>query len=59
MRDSILYICYSNPLMKFLELNGIRYELTGLSLTTQKQFYVYLRTEELNQLLVKWANNKK
>ena len=54
---SILYTCYSVPLMKFLtEQKGIRYELVALNPNTMKKFWIFIRDKQLNNALNEWAN---
>ena len=53
--DKLLYCCYSLPLMKFLNENGLKYELVALNKNTQCTMWVYVRNEKLNDLLNKWS----
>lgn len=50
-----LYVCYSLPLKKFLQEHGMRYEVGGRHMDTNKPFWVFIRTEELNKLLSEWS----
>jgi len=53
---SILYTCYSVPLMKFLTVNkGIRYELVACNPNTMKKFWIFVRDEKLNKALDEWS----
>lgn len=58
MSDKPLFICYSLHLMNFLHENGIRYEVEGRHKVTGKDFWVYVRNEQLNKLLDTWSLNK-
>ena len=55
-KDS-LYRCYSINLMKFLELNNIRYLLVAKDIKSNKVFYLFEKTNEFYQLLHEWENN--
>ena len=53
---SILYTCYSVPLMKFLtDQKGIRYELVACNPNTMKKFWIFIRDEKLNKALDEWS----
>lgn len=53
---SILYTCYSVPLMQFLTKNKrIRYELVACNPNTMKIFWIFIRNEELNKALDEWS----
>jgi hypothetical protein len=56
--NSKLYCCYSLNLRKFLESEGLRYELAALNPNSQKLFWVYMRTEQLDKLLDEWSAKK-
>lgn len=53
-----IFVCYSVPLMKFLDTNGLRYEITGTNQSTGKTFYGYVRDKKLNDLLDLWRLGK-
>jgi len=56
MEDIELFPCYSVPLMKFLTLKkNIRYKLVGLHPETKNTFWVFTRTENLNNALSEWG----
>lgn len=55
--NSKLFVCYSVPLMKFLNSNGFRYEVVGLNPRTKKTFWVYVRSKRLSGYLKKWEEN--
>lgn len=56
---SILYTCYSVPLMKFLtQTKGIRYELVACNPNTMKTFWIFVRDEKLNNALDEWMTGK-
>lgn len=56
--NSKLYCCYSLNLRKFLGSKGLRYELAALNPNSQKLFWVYMRTEQLDKLLDEWSAKK-
>jgi hypothetical protein len=50
-----LFPCYSKPLKDYLNKQGFIYKITGLSIETHKQFWVFIRTEQFNNALTKWG----
>ena len=54
-----LYCCYSLNLRNFLYSKGLRYKLAALNPNTQKLFWVYIKNEELNNLLNEWSSAEK
>lgn len=50
-----IYCCYSLNLRKFLELNGVKYELCALNPNSKNMFWVYIKNDKLNNLLTKWT----
>lgn len=57
-KENPLFICYSLPLMTFLSQQGIRYEVEGKHKLTDKDFWVYIRTDKLKKSLDTWSLNK-
>lgn len=55
MKENELYVCYSKKQYEYLKSVGIRYLITGLSVTTGKQFYVYFRDGVLDKALLSWT----
>lgn len=53
-----LYCCYSLPLRNYFRENGIRYKLAALNPNSKKLFWVYLKTEKLDELLNEWSASK-
>ena len=53
-----LYCCYSLPLRNFLYKNGMRYKLAALNPNSKRLFWVYVKDNQLDKLLDKWATNK-
>ena len=56
--DTNLYCCYSIKLRDYLYQHGLRYKLAALNPNSQKLFWVYIKTEELDKLLTEWSTNK-
>ena len=56
--DIKLFTCYSKNLVHFLKEKGIKYRITGFNVKTNKQFYVFIRTEKLNKVLDEWRISK-
>ena len=52
------FYCYSYPLKNFLIENGLRYITNSVNQNTQKKFWVFEGTEELNRLLDVWKVRK-
>ena len=50
-----LYCCYSLNLRNYLYENGLKYELAALNPNSQKLFWVYIKTEKLDELLTRWS----
>ena len=50
-----LYCCYSLNLRNYLYENGLKYELAALNPNSQKLFWVYIKTDKLDELLTKWS----
>ena len=57
--DVELYCCYSLPLRNYLRNNGVKYKLSALNPNSKKLFWVYVKTDKLDELLDKWSINKK
>lgn len=53
-----LYCCYSMNLRNYLCANGVRYKLCALNPNSNNRFWVYVKDENLNELLTKWTTNK-
>ena len=52
------FYCYSMNLKKFLMDNGLRYEWVDTNPKSNKLYYKFERTEELNNLLTQWSKGK-
>lgn len=53
------FYCYSYPLKEFMIKNGVSPILSSIHEKTQKKFWVFNSTEQLNKLLDQWRLNKK
>lgn len=53
------FYCYSYPLKEFMIKNGVNPILSSIHEKTQKKFWVFKGTEQLNKLLDQWRLNKK
>lgn len=53
------FYCYSYPLKEFMIKNGVSPILSSIHEKTQKKFWVFKSTEQLNKLLDQWRLNKK
>lgn len=58
MKNSKLFPCYSVPLRDFLTSKGIRYELVGIHPETHNMFWVYIKTEKLNNATYEWSHRE-
>ena len=56
--DVKLYCCYSLPLRNYLMKNGMKYNLAALNPNSKKLFWVYIKSEKLDELLNRWSTNK-
>lgn len=52
------YYCYSYPQKEFLKSNGLSYISAAINQTTNKRYWLFEGTEELNLLLQKWRDNR-
>ena len=59
MNNIELYCCYSLNLREFLNNNGLRYKLAALNTNSKSLFWVYVKTDKLDELLNEWSANKK
>lgn len=59
MKNSRLYCCYSVPLRDYLLQNGIRYEICAKNPNSDILMWVFIRTEQLNNLLKIWSQSTK
>ena len=59
MEDNIeLYTCYSLNLRNYLYNNGLKYKLAARNPNSNKLFWIYVKNEQLDSLLIKWHKNK-
>ena len=56
--DVKLSCCYSLPLRNYLMKNGMKYNLAALNPNSKKLFWVYIKSEKLDELLNRWSTNK-
>lgn len=48
------FYCYSYPLKEFLISNGFKFITASVNNNTQKKYWVFEGTTELNNMLDKW-----
>lgn len=53
------YYCYSHPQKDFLITNGTRYVIKGIHPDTQKRYWVFEKSDNLDKLLLEWQLRKK
>ena len=53
-----LYCCYSVDLRDFLYKHGVKYELCALNPNSKNMFWVYFRTDKLDEILDEWSSSK-
>lgn len=58
MRNERYYYCYSYPLKAFIMDHGIRYVLKATHNESQKRYWVFERTKNLDELLTEWQSRK-
>lgn len=51
-----IYCCYSVRLRDYLYEHGVKYEICALNPNSKNMFWAYVRNEQLDKLLTKWAN---
>ena len=56
--DVQLYTCYSLNLRNYLYDNGLKYKLAARNPNSNKLFWVYVKNEKLDELLVKWGTRQ-
>lgn len=59
MKQNPLYCCYSVPLRDYLTAQNIRFYVVGRSVSTDKTFWVYVKTDMLNLALTQWSYKNK
>ena len=52
------FFCYSEPLMKFLKLNNIRYITGAKHIETNKVFWLYEGNDKLNEFINIYKKDK-
>ena len=52
------FYCYSYPLKEFLLSNGQVSIVSGIHPRTKKKYWVFVGTEQLNNLLTEWKLRK-
>ena len=52
------FYCYSYPLKEFLLSNGQVSIVSGIHPRKNKKYWVFVRTEQLNNLLTEWKLRK-
>ena len=52
------YYCYSYPQKEFLKHAGLRYITAAINHTTNKRYWLFAESAELNKLLQTWRNNR-
>lgn len=53
-----LYRCYSPNLKTFLYNNNVHYDLVCKDIKTDKTCWVYIMSDKLSNLLIKWSEGK-
>ena len=53
------YYCYSHPQKDFLITNGLRYVIKGVHPNTQKRYWVFEKSDNLDKLLLEWQSRRK
>ena len=53
------FYCYSYPLKEFLRSSGLRFITAAVNMNTQKKYWVFEGTQELNRLLDVWRSKRK
>jgi len=53
-----LFYCYSGKLKQFLCNKGFRFLHKGLNDSTNKQFWVFIKDEKLNEARTQWSKRE-
>lgn len=52
------FYCYSYNLKEFLRSSGLRFVAASVNYNTQKKYWVFEGTEQLNELLDLWRSRR-
>ena len=52
------FYCYSYPLKEFLVKNGLHFITVAINQSTNKRYWMFEGTEQLNTLLQMWRCNR-
>lgn len=52
------YYCYSYPQKEFFKRHGLKYLTAAINESTNKRYWLFEGSVELNSLLLKWRTNK-
>jgi hypothetical protein len=58
MTNNQYYFCYSINLHREIKANKLSYITKGTNPSSNRDFWVYEKTDKLNQILTDWSNNK-
>lgn len=56
--DIDLYCCYSINLRNYLKNKGLKYKLCALNPNSKNLFWIYIKDDNLNNLLNEWSVTK-
>lgn len=56
--DNKYYYCYSYPQKKYLMDNGEYVIVKGINPNSQKRYWVFERSDKLNNLLTEWKTRR-
>ena len=53
------FYCYSYPLKEFFKSSGLQFVTASVNLKTNKRYWVFEGTDELNELLAVWRSRRR
>ena len=59
MKNTDFFYCYSINLLRFLRTKGLNNVLKGLNANTNRNFWVFARTNDFEIALSEFTNNKR
>ncbi|MEG2289613.1 MAG: hypothetical protein RSC24_06560 [Clostridium sp.] len=56
--DDLLFICYSIKLKEEFEIYKVKHKVKGFNQKTNRNFWVYVKTDKVKEILINWSENK-
>lgn len=58
MENNNYFYCYSKRMQKFLSIFGFKYIDKNTNKNTNVEYYIYLKSEDLDRAIQEWNNIK-